>query len=104
MEALKDVEHIIEADVKAALVTENIVGSVTIPSSPGMDVSFPYICLLGVLVVCLVLSDRAISKRTPTIIVTKEFKQFQRSYINVYLCALGAEWLQVCALCVRHYC
>ena len=61
--------------------------------------------LLGILVACLLCSDAAIARRTPTIIVTKEFRTFQRSYIRVYLCALGAEWLQdshLFALLLRH--
>ena len=61
--------------------------------------------MVGCLVAALFVTDRAIRARTPTTIVTREFKTFQRSYINVYLCALGAEWLQdshLFALLLRH--
>lgn len=102
---LKEVERTIEHDLQAALVTENIVGSVHIPSSPGLTVCTPYLLVLAVLVACLVGTDKALKARTPTTIVTREFRAFQQSYIRVYLCALGAEWLQdshLFALLLRH--
>ena len=97
MEALKKVEEevlAVEHEIEAQLVTHNTVGSVTIPSTPPLAVSAPYLLLLGLMMGAMALTDRAIRQRTPVKIVTREFRTFQRSYINVYLCALGAEWLQ----------
>jgi hypothetical protein len=102
---LQEVEKTIEHDLQAALVTENVVGSVHIPSSPGLSVCMPYLLLLVVLVVCLAGTDKALKARTPTTIVTREFRTFQQNYLRVYLCALGAEWLQdshLFALLLRH--
>ena len=49
--------------------------------------------------------DRTMRARVPKTIVTREFKSFQRNYLYVYVCALGAEWLQdshLFALLLRH--
>ena len=95
----------VEHEIEAQLVTHNTVGSVTIPSTPPLAVSAPCLLLLGLMMGAMALTDRAIRQRTPVKIVTREFRTFQRSYINVYLCALGAEWLQdshLFALLLRH--
>jgi hypothetical protein len=63
MEALKGVEETIVADVSKALVTQNTVGSVTIPSTPPFDVSLPYIMLLGCFVAAITYTDRVIRSR-----------------------------------------
>ena len=108
MEALKKVEEevlAVEHEIEAQLVTHDTVGSVTIPSTPPLSVSMPYLLLLAAMMVVIALTDRVIRRRTPVKIVTREFRSFQRGYINVYLCALGAEWLQdshLFALLLRH--
>jgi len=94
MAELKHIEQVIVADVTSSLVTQNAVGSINIPSSPPISVSFPYLMVLCAFICALSFTDRMIHKNSPIVIVTREFKTFQNSYVNVYLCALGTEWLQ----------
>ena len=108
MSVLKNLEEeivAVEHGIEAQLVTHDTVGSVTIPSTPPLSVSMPYLLLLAGMVAVIALTDRMIRRRTPVQIVTREFRTFQSAYINVYLCALGAEWLQdshLFALLLRH--
>jgi hypothetical protein len=53
------------------------------------SVSLPYIIILSALASVLFFTDGLIHKSAPAVIVTREFKAFQKSYIHVYLCALG---------------
>lgn len=75
------------------------------PSSPPLSVSAPYLAVLASLVVVIVAFDRVLRQGTPKVVVTREFKSFQQAYLRVYMCALGAEWLQdshLFALLLRH--
>ena len=61
--------------------------------------------VLAAVVLVVIVCDRTMHARVPKTIVTREFKSFQRNYLYVYVCALGAEWLQdshLFALLLRH--
>uniref|UniRef100_A0A7S2RZF5 Molybdate-anion transporter n=1 Tax=Rhizochromulina marina TaxID=1034831 RepID=A0A7S2RZF5_9STRA len=79
--------------------------SIDIPAVPPLSVATPYLVMLGAMVLAILAADRIIARKTPTTIVTREFKAFQQSFLHVHLCALGAEYLQdshLFAVLLRH--
>jgi len=51
-------------------------------------------------VIVLIALIAKVQSLDPVVIVTTDFKKFQRGFIHVYLIALGSEWLQSCYLFV----